>query len=68
MADPNSAIQSLLGTGGASDTAGGDAVQVRPRRNNNVALKRIATNQSLLIQNVSKLTDTLAIIIDDWTP
>jgi hypothetical protein len=62
--DVNSQIQNLLGTvpnaGPTQGTANSGRSETLP-----ASVSAIATNGSLLIQNVSKLTDTLDAVLTD---
>lgn len=63
--DVNSRIQGILGT--ASTTGGASQGNANTARNDNLpaSVQSIATNGTLLIQNISKLTDTLETVLTE---
>lgn len=64
--DTNNAIKNLLGTAAPGQTGPAQAQSTSMQAPSNPALKNIATNGSLLIQNVSKLSATLSTITKNW--
>lgn len=58
MPSSNDAIKALLGTTGGAP--------VGTSETSNPAIKNIATNGALLIQNVSKLSETLTALKKSW--